>query len=39
MCIRDSFNRKIPEAVARAVSDAAIRTGVGSMEYKYAMFD
>lgn len=33
------FNRKVPEAVARAVIEAALRTGVGSMEHKYAMFD
>ena len=33
------FNRKVPEAVARAVTEAALRTGVGTTEYKYAMFD
>jgi malate dehydrogenase (oxaloacetate-decarboxylating) len=33
------FNRKVPEAVARAVTEAALRTGVGTTEYKYSMFD
>jgi len=33
------FNRKVPEAVARAVTEAALRTGVGSTEHKYVMFD
>jgi malate dehydrogenase (oxaloacetate-decarboxylating) len=32
------FNRKVPEMVARAVTEAAIRTGVGTMAHKYAMF-
>jgi malate dehydrogenase (oxaloacetate-decarboxylating) len=33
------FNRKVPEAVARAVTEAALRTGVGTTEFKYSMFD
>jgi len=33
------FNRKVPEAVAQAVTEAALRTGVGTTEFKYAMFD
>jgi malate dehydrogenase (oxaloacetate-decarboxylating) len=32
------FNRKVPEEVARAVTEAAIRTGVGTTEHKFAMF-
>jgi malate dehydrogenase (oxaloacetate-decarboxylating) len=32
------FNRKVPEAVARAVTEAALRTGVGTTAYKYEMF-
>jgi malate dehydrogenase (oxaloacetate-decarboxylating) len=33
------FNRKVPEAVARAVTEAALRTGVGTTAHKYSMFD
>jgi malate dehydrogenase (oxaloacetate-decarboxylating) len=33
------FNRKVPEAVARAVTEAALRTGVGTTALKYSMFD
>jgi malate dehydrogenase (oxaloacetate-decarboxylating) len=33
------FNRKVPEALARAVTEAALRTGVGTTAYKYSMFD
>jgi malate dehydrogenase (oxaloacetate-decarboxylating) len=33
------FNRKVPETVARAVTEAALRTGVGSTEFRYAMFE
>jgi malate dehydrogenase (oxaloacetate-decarboxylating) len=33
------FNRKVPKAVALAVTEAALRTGVGTTEYKYSMFD
>ena len=32
------FNRKVPEKVAQAVTGAALRTGVGTMESKYALF-
>ena len=32
------FNRKVPEAVARAVTEAALRTGVGTTAHKYEMF-
>jgi malate dehydrogenase (oxaloacetate-decarboxylating) len=32
------FNRMVPESVARAVTSAAIRTGVGTTAHKYAMF-
>ena len=32
------FNRKVPEMVARAVTEAALRTGVGTTAYKYEMF-
>jgi malate dehydrogenase (oxaloacetate-decarboxylating) len=32
------FNRKVPEIVARAVMEAALRTGVGTVEHRYAMF-
>lgn len=32
------FNRKVPEMVARAVTEAALRTGVGTTEHKYTMF-
>jgi malate dehydrogenase (oxaloacetate-decarboxylating) len=33
------FNRKVPEVVARAVTEAALRTGVGTTAHKYSMFD
>ncbi len=33
------FNRRVPETVAHAVAEAAIRTGVGTREHQYAMFD
>jgi malate dehydrogenase (oxaloacetate-decarboxylating) len=33
------FNRKVPEALARAVTEAALRTGVGTTAYKFSMFD
>ena len=33
------FNQKVSEMVARAVTEAALRTGVGTTAYKYAMFD
>jgi len=32
------FNRKVPEVVARAVTEAALRTGVGTTAHKYEMF-
>lgn len=32
------FNRKVPEMVARGVAEAAIRTGVGTLEHQYVMF-
>jgi malate dehydrogenase (oxaloacetate-decarboxylating) len=32
------FNRKVTESVARAVTEAALRTGVGTTAHKYAMF-
>ena len=32
------FNRKVPESVARAVTEAALRTGVGTTAHKYEMF-
>jgi malate dehydrogenase (oxaloacetate-decarboxylating) len=32
------FNRKVPEKVAHAVTEAALRTGVGTTEHKYTMF-
>ena len=32
------FNRKVPEVVARAVTEAALRTGVGTTAHKYVMF-
>ena len=32
------FNRKVPEIVARAVMEAALRTGVGTTAHKYTMF-
>jgi malate dehydrogenase (oxaloacetate-decarboxylating) len=32
------FNRKVPENVARAVIEAALRTGIGTTAHKYAMF-
>lgn len=32
------FNRKVPEKVAQAVTEAALRTGVGTLEDRYALF-
>jgi malic enzyme len=32
------LNRKVSKVVARAVTEAALRTGVGTMAHKYAMF-
>jgi malate dehydrogenase (oxaloacetate-decarboxylating) len=32
------FNRKVPESVAKAVIEAALRTGIGTTAHKYAMF-
>jgi malate dehydrogenase (oxaloacetate-decarboxylating) len=32
------FNRKVPKRVAQAVTQAALRTGVGTTAYKYTMF-